>query len=214
MPAFRVIAVVGCVALLAAAGVAMQAPTAGTAREDAYRANNIGVTRMEQFDFAAAAASFRRALEADPRLAIARLNLGIALFYGGDPDAASREITAARPDLAGKPQPDYLLGLVARGAGKTEEAIEAFLRVQRLDPTDPGTAINLGQLYRQERKHLEALDAFRRAMEAAPYNATAAYGLANTLILAGRADEGRDAMAHFERLSASSYAITYSQTYL
>ena len=41
-------------------------------------------------------------------------------------------------------------------------------------------AINLGQLYRQERKFQEAITAFRRAMEAAPYNATAAYGLANT----------------------------------
>ena len=51
-------------------------------------------------------------------------------------------------------------------------------------------------------------------MEAAPYNATAAYGLANTLVLGGREDEGREAMAHFQRLSESSYAITYSQTYL
>ena len=51
-------------------------------------------------------------------------------------------------------------------------------------------------------------------MEAAPYNATAAYGLANTLVLAGPADEGRAAMAHFQKLSESSYAITYSQTYL
>ena len=214
MAAFRTLVVVGAATLLAAAEAQSPGERAVTGREDAYRANNIGVTRMEQFDFAAAAASFRRALEADPGLAIARLNLGIALFYGGDPEGASRELTAARPDLAGKPQADYVLGLIARGAGQTAEAIEAFLRVQRIDSGDPGTAINLGQLYRQERRHQEAVEAFRRAMEAAPYNATAAYGLANTLMLAGRTDEGRDAMAHFERLSKSSYAITYSQTYL
>jgi Tfp pilus assembly protein PilF len=201
-------------ALAAAAASQPTPPRAVTAREDAYRANNIGVTRLEQFDFEAAAASFRRALETDPRLAIARLNLGIALFYRGDPEAARREIAAARPDLPDTPHPDYLLGLIARGAGRTEEAIEAFTRAERLDPGDAGTAINLGQLYRQERKYQEAIDAFRRAMEAAPYNATAAYGLANTLILGGRGDEGRAAMAHFQRLSESSYAITYSQTYL
>ena len=184
------------------------------ARENAYRANNIGVTRLEQFDFAAAAAEFRRALEADPRLAIARLNLGIALFYASDPDGAEREIVAARPDLPEAPQPDYMLGLIARSTGRMEEAIAAFARAQRMDPADPGTAVNLGQLYRQERKHQEAIAEFRRALDVAPYNATAAYGLANSLLLAGRGDEGREAMAHFERLSASSYATTYSQTYL
>ncbi len=142
------------------------------------------------------------------------MNLGIALFYGGDSDGARREIAAARTDLPDRPHPDYLLGLIARGTGRTEEAIDAFTRAERLDPGDTGTAINLGQLYRQERKFQEAIDAFRRAMDAAPYNATAAYGLANTLILGGRADEGRAAMAHFQRLSESSYAITYSQAYL
>ncbi len=60
----------------------------------------------------------------------------------------------------------------------------------------------------------EAVDAFRRALAGAPFNATAAYGLANTLVLAGTADEGREAMARFQKLSESGYAVTYSQTYL
>ena len=209
-----VLVVCAAIALVAAAASQPTPSRAVAAREDAYRANNIGVTRLEQYDFGAAAASFRRALEIDPRLSIARLNLGIALFYGGDPESARREIEAARADLPDRPQPDYLLGLIARGAGRTDEALEAFGRVQVMDPRDAGTAINLGQLYRQERRFPEAIDAFRRAMEAAPYNATAAYGLANTLILGGRGDEGRAAMASFQKLSESSYAITYSQTYL
>jgi tetratricopeptide (TPR) repeat protein len=216
LPRFRTLALAACAAgaLTAFSPPQPAAPRPVAAREDAYRENNIGVTRLEQFDFEAAAAAFRRALAADPRLTIARLNLGIALFYGGDPDSAQREIAAAQPELPDRPQPDYLLGLIARGAGRTEEAIAAFARVQRIDPADAGTAINLGQLYRQERKYQEAVDAFRRAMDAAPYNATAAYGLANTLVLGGRAEEGRAAMAHFQRLSESNYAITYSQTYL
>jgi Tfp pilus assembly protein PilF len=209
-----VLVVCAAIALVAAAGSQPTPSRAVAAREDAYRANNIGVTRLEQYDFGAAAASFRRALELDSRLSIARLNLGIALFYGGDPDAARKEIEAARAELPERAQPDYLLGLIARGAGRTEEALDAFGRVQKVDPRDAGAAINLGQLYRQERRFPEAIDAFRRAMEAAPYNATAAYGLANTLILGGRGDEGRAAMAGFQKLSESSYAITYSQTYL
>jgi Flp pilus assembly protein TadD len=201
------------VAALAARALPQQQPGVA-ARENAYRANNIGVSKLEQFDFDAAAASFRRALSIDPQLAIARLNLGIALFYGGNPDAAQPEIVAARASLKDRPQPDYLLGLIARSGGRTAEAIDAFTRVQKLDPDDVGTAINLGQLYRQERKFDEAVSEFRRALAGQPFNATAAYGLANTLVLAGKADEGREAMTTFQRLSDSGYAVTYSQAYL
>ncbi|MCA1559838.1 MAG: tetratricopeptide repeat protein, partial [Acidobacteria bacterium] len=42
----------------------VQRPTAGT--ESAYRANNLGVARLEQFDYEAAAASFQQALQVNP----------------------------------------------------------------------------------------------------------------------------------------------------
>ena len=183
-------------------------------RENAYRANNIGVAHLEQYDFAAGAAAFRQALQIDPDLAIARLNLGIALFYGGDADAARREIEAARPLLPDRPQPDYVLGLIARVQNRTDDAIDAFARVQRMDPSDPGAAVSLGQLYLEQRKYPQALDSFRTAMAAEPYNATAAYGLATAMIRTGDAARGRTAMDDFQRLRATKYATTYSQTYL
>ena len=71
----------------------VQPPAAVTTRESAYRANNIGVARLEQYDFPAATTAFRRALEIDPGLTIARLNLGIALFYGGDQEGARCDTT-------------------------------------------------------------------------------------------------------------------------
>ena len=94
------------------------------ARENAYRANNIGVARLEQYDFPAAIAAFRRALEIDPALALARLNLGIALFYGGEPEAARKELEAAKTALPDRPQPDYVLGLIARAADRADDAVE------------------------------------------------------------------------------------------
>ena len=130
------------------------------------------------------------------------------------PTRRKRRSSPRAPALPDRPQPDYVLGLINRGTGRTAEALDAFARVQKMDPDDAGTAINLGQLYRQERRFPEAVAAFRRALAVAPYNATAAYGLANTLVLAGNADEGREAMARFEKLSESGYAVTYSQTYL
>src|SRR3954454_20193054 len=67
-------------------------PSGQAGRENAYRANNIGVAYLEQYNFAPAVSSFREALKADPALAIARLNLGIALFYGGESKAARTEL--------------------------------------------------------------------------------------------------------------------------
>src|SRR4249920_2397313 len=54
--------------------------TPQSSREDAYRANNIGVALLEQFKYKEGAEEFRRALKTEPSLAIARVNLGIALY--------------------------------------------------------------------------------------------------------------------------------------
>src|SRR5262249_58211462 len=105
-------------ALLAAALMTVRAaqtrPPAGLNTEAAWRANNVGVAYLEQYSFPKATASFREALQADPNLAIARLNLGIALVYGGDAKAARTELETARGALPGRPEPDYLLGPIAR----------------------------------------------------------------------------------------------------
>ena len=87
------------------------------ARERAYRENNVGVARLEQYDYREAAASFRRALEADPRLAAARINLAIALLYDSQLDEADREARAAADQMPSAPQPPYVRGLIARLAG-------------------------------------------------------------------------------------------------
>src|SRR5688572_22607060 len=88
------------------------APAPASSREDAYRANNIGVALLEQYNHADAVTSFRRALEIDPKLDLARINLAIALFYVPDLAAAAtaaKEAATASPDA---PQPHYILGLI------------------------------------------------------------------------------------------------------
>jgi Tfp pilus assembly protein PilF len=217
MTSFRTTALVGC-SLLVAVAASLERPGAQTDRmqnlEAAYRANNVGVAYLEQYDFEPAVAAFRRALEQDAALGLARLNLGIALFYAGKLDAAKPELERAREALPDRPHADYVLGLIARAANQTDEALAAFMRAQRLDASDPGTAINIGQLYLQQRKYAEAIGAFRVAQAAEPYNATATYGLATALIRSGAGDEGKPVMALFEKLRESSYATTFSQNYL
>ena len=119
--------------------------------EDAYRANNLGVALLEQFKHKEAADAFRRALQLGPRLAIARINLGIALYNIPDLPAALKELQAASAAAPSAPQPHYLLGLAAKTQNKPEEAIASFQKVLRVDPNDVGANVNLGQLYSQLR---------------------------------------------------------------
>lgn len=203
-------------AIVAAVLVALSGPLDAQrpASEAAYRANNLGVARMEQYDFAGAEASFRRSLALAPALPIPRLNLGLALFYAGRHEQARAELERARRALPNDAHADYVLGLIARAADRTEEARSAFARAGTLDPADPGITINIGQLELQARRYPEALAAFRAAAAAEPYNATAAYGLATALLRSGASSEGQTVMDRFERLRGSPFAVTYSSAYL
>ena len=65
-------------------------PPKPSGREEAYRANNIGVALLEQYKHKDAADAFKRALQLEPGLTLARINLGIALFNVPDLPAAQR----------------------------------------------------------------------------------------------------------------------------
>jgi Tfp pilus assembly protein PilF len=147
--------------------------TAFEKREAAYRANNIGAAMLEQYKPKEAAEYFRRALEIQPDLLIARINLSIALYYLPDADGAKREAEKSLIQDQNRPQPHYLLGLIARAQDRSEDAIAEFQKVLHTDPNDVGSNINVGQILAQQKKYAEAIAAFRRAIEAEPYNETA-----------------------------------------
>ena len=135
------------------------APAPAASREDAYRANNVGVALLEQYNHADAAKSFRRALEIDPTLGLAKINLAIALFYVPDLAAAAvaaKEAAAAAPDA---PQPHYILGLIAKSENQADVADAEFGKVLAIDGTDLGARVNLAQLAMQKREYDRALRA-------------------------------------------------------
>src|SRR6185369_15310105 len=193
---------------------ANQSATPQSSREDAYRANNIGVALLEQFNYKEAAAEFRRALKLDPTLSLARVNLGIALYNLPEPDVALRELKAAADIVPASPQVHYVLGLIARAQNRTVEGIAEFERVLQIDPRDPGANINLGQLLMQQRKYSEAIAAFRAAIASEVYNVTATYNLAMALTRSGERQEGQSMMQNFQTLRSKGYATTIGQNYL
>src|SRR5205807_6661113 len=170
------------------------------AREDAYRANNLGVALLEQYKYKEGAESFTRALQLDPKLLIARINLSIALFNVPDLPGAQREAEKAIAQNPNAPQPHYILGLIAKSQNHTDDAIAAFQRVLKIDPNDVGASVNVGQLYSQQRKYPEAITAFRTAIAVEPYNMTALYNLGLALTRTGERTEGQQVIQRFQQL--------------
>ncbi|HEX5705912.1 MAG TPA: FG-GAP-like repeat-containing protein, partial [Pyrinomonadaceae bacterium] len=195
--------------------VTSRAQVAATdAREEAYRANNLGVALLEQFKHREGAEAFRRALKLDPRLTIARINLAIALFNVPDLPAARREAATAAQGDPRAPQPVYVLGLISRTENLADEALTHFRKVLTLDARDTGANVQVGQLLAQQRKYAEAVAAFRVALEEEPYNGTALYGLATALLRSGQREEGQRLMQRFQELRQSGAATTIGQNYL
>ncbi|MBC7929262.1 MAG: VCBS repeat-containing protein [Rubrivivax sp.] len=185
-----------------------------SSREAAYRANNFGVALLEQFRHREAADEFRRALRLDPRNALARINLAIALYNVPDIEGAVEAARAAIEVAPRAPQPHYILGLIAKNQNRADDAVGEFKQVLAIDPDDTGANVLLGQIYLQQRDFKEANALFRRAVEAEPYNGTALYNLATALLRAGSRDEGGRVMERFQALRASGAATIIGQNYL
>ncbi len=188
--------------------------SAADAREAAYRANNLGVALLEQFKHAEGAEQFRRALKLDPQLALAHINLAVALYNVPDADAAARAAANAQALAPAAPQPLYIQALIARSRNQTDEAVAAFRRVLEIDPRDTGANVNLGQLHAQQRNYAEAERAFRAALESEPYNTTALYGLANALLRSQGREEGQRLLQQFQILRQSGAGTSIGTNYL
>ena len=183
------------------------------ARENAYRENNIGVALLEQFKYKEAVEAFKRALQIEPKLSLAHINLSIALYNVPDLPGAEREAKTALTFAPNAPQPYYILGLIAK-TPKPEEAIAAFQHVLKIDPNDVGANINLGQIYSQQKKYPLAIAAFRVAIAVEPYNGTALYNLGQALMRAGQRDEGQAVTQRFKDLRERGSATTIGNNYL
>ena len=188
---------------------------ASRGREAAYRANNIGVARLEQFDFDAAAACLPARRSGSRRTSrIARLNLAHRALLrrrtgcGREPRRRPRAAAARHAAASLPPRPDR------RAQDRPEDAIARFTKVLELDPADAG---HQGQ----PRPGLSAAAPVRAprsrccatALAAEPYNVTAAYGLAHGAHALGRPARP-DSDAPVPDAARSAYAAHLLAEYL
>src|SRR5438034_689084 len=125
-----------------------------------------------------------------------------------------REATKALAQDPNAPHLHYLLGLIARGQNRFEEAIPEFQKVLKLDPDDVGSNINVGQIFAQQKNYAEAISAFRRAIAVEPYNETALYNLGILLTRTGNKAEGQRVLQKFQEFKQSGAGTTIGTNYL
>lgn len=116
----------------------------------------------------AAAESYRKALQLNPRDAKLRYNLSLALDKMGDFDSERKELERTvqlDPTLA---VAQDQLGLLALRSGQAAVAERLFKKALAIDPTFSEAQSNLGVLYSQQGKNREAAELFQHAVENDP----------------------------------------------
>ena len=184
-------------------------------RERACRANNVGVARLEQFDYDAAVTSFRSALRIDPLVCRGTAqSCNCALIRRPSrrracPRPRRCRGAARRPSAAVRHRPDRQ---VAEPAGRSRRCVQAGAAPST--PPTPARRCTSARSICSFRNSTRRSLLFQDALVAEPYNATAAYGLAQSRCAAARTSPDATRCSASRRCAISPYAVTYSQGYL
>jgi len=132
---------------------------------------NRGIDRFERGDFDKAIADYNKAIEINPRFAMAYYNLGIAYRRKGHYDQAISDFTKAieiNPKLA---MAHYNRGFAyAQGKGQYDQAISDYNKALEIDPRYAGAYNNLSWLLAtcpnsRYRDGVEAVSLAQKAVE-------------------------------------------------
>jgi tetratricopeptide (TPR) repeat protein len=122
---------------------------------------------------AEAAAEYRRALELNPSLVAAHLNLGLVLL-ASDPAAAVESFRRAAALAPAEPRPRYLAGQALERAGKPQDAIEEYNSGLSIAPRDQPLKFALARALLAAGRTADAESRFREAIALDPSGAVSA----------------------------------------
>src|ERR1700720_3080951 len=179
---------------------------------EAFRNNTLGVAYMNQQKFAEAQKYFEKALGADSKFAIARLNLGISLISQQKLEQARVALAEATRLLPNDPYAWYNLGLVYKDTGENEKGIDAFRHVTQLSP-EADAHYFLGYLYTQLQRYDEAIAEFQKAIAAFPYHASAEFGIARAYQRKGDTEAARQHLARFQKITTEHLGAPFGAGY-
>jgi tetratricopeptide (TPR) repeat protein len=150
----------------------------------------IGIELERQGKLEESIAAHEKALELDPKLVQAHVNL-IAL-YGrvGQFDKAEEHYEVAVRLDAGSTEGYYDYGVLLLGRGKYAQAETAFRKTIEIDPFHSGAHNDLGFLLERQGKLQEAAQEYRKAIENGPNSRLAHFNLGRVLVNQHKYTEG------------------------
>jgi len=151
---------------------------------------DLGTELARQGKLDQAAAEHEKALEMDPRMARAHVNL-ISL-YGRlkQYEKAAKHYHAAVELDPDSYESHYNYGVLLTRWGKHEEAGEAYRKVLAVHPEHAEARNNLGDLLQRQGRLPEAETEFRKAIESRPAFPQAHFNLGRILVNQGKYDDG------------------------
>src|SRR5713226_2272602 len=187
--------------------------SSGAGVADAYRFNTLGVAYMNQQRPADAQKYFEQALAADPKFAVARLNLGVSLLAQQKLELARAALKTAAQQLPKDAFAWYNLGLAEKDLGEPEKGIAAFQHVTEIVPNEADAYYFSGYLYSQLQKYGEAIAAFQKGLALNPFHASSEFGLARALQRKGDAAAAREHLARFQKITTEHLGAPFGAGY-
>ncbi len=138
-----------------------------------------------------AAAEYRRAIELDPKMAPAYLNLGLVL-RDSDPAAAADAFRHAADLQPTESRPHFLAGGSLERAGKAADALAEYKTAVALDPADLQMHLALARALLGAGRAAEAEAKFRESLALGGDTSAAQLGIGESLL---REDKNEDAVA-------------------
>ena len=139
----------------------------------------------------------RLIVQAVPRSAEARNNLGGALLVGGAVDEAIAHLQEALRLDPAHAEAHSNLGVALARRGRSKEAMDHYREALRLDPNQTQAYSNLGNALLQQGQVGEAIAQFEKGLAIDPANPQARTNLAGAFVREGRID---DAIAAYEEV--------------
>jgi tetratricopeptide (TPR) repeat protein len=171
-----------CSILLLAASV-LQAASSAEDREQALQALVVQAgSAQARGDFAAAAESYRKAVEIDPSIPELWANLGLMEH---ESDQHAEAIQSFKKAIAIKPTlfvPQLFLGIEYLSARDPHSALPFLKTASKLNPNDLQAALSLGRAYSMLELGSQAAEAYWRAARLAPNDGSAWFALGTSYL--------------------------------
>ncbi len=136
-----------------------------------------------------AKSQYEKAVQLDPKMGAAYLNLGLTLLPT-DPASAVDPLRHAADLMPDQARPRFLLGTALDRSGKLDGAIAQYQAVEKIDSKDFDTHLALGSALLHDKRPADAEPEFRAALALRPDSGEAHLGLGECLVAQAKYEPG------------------------